>query len=188
MAIRIPLNRPRAAAALVGTAAAVLAALPATPAAALSGGFVTPKFTTVVNANSGKCLEIADWRTDNGAPARQWDCTGGANQIWDFRSANGVTMLVNRNSGKCLEIADWRTDNGAPARQWDCHAGWNQGWLYSGSIGPRKELGLSNLNSAALLEIADWRTDNGAPARQWRGESNRVVDGNKAWITNIKLI
>ena len=35
-----------------------------------------------VNVNSGKCLEVADWRTDNGAPVRQWDCTGQPNQQW----------------------------------------------------------------------------------------------------------
>ena len=78
------------------------------------------------NHNSGKCLEIADWRTDNGAPARQWDCTGGANQAWSYREvgpgippdANIAEYLLNLNSLRLLEIADWRTDNGAPARQW----------------------------------------------------------------------
>ncbi len=188
MAIRFTLPRARAAAAVAGTAVALLSALPATPATAMSGGFSTPKSSTLVNANSGKCLEIADWRTDNGAPARQWDCTGGANQLWDYKYANGIMMLVNRNSGKCLEIADWSTDNGAPARQWDCTNGWNQGWLYTGDIGPNKQLGLSNLNSAALLEIADWRTDNGAPARQWRSAGPGVAPANKAWITAIKLL
>ncbi|MFI0722204.1 RICIN domain-containing protein [Streptomyces sp. NPDC021224] len=91
-----------------------------------SGGVVQ-----LVNENSGKCLEIADWRTDNGAPARQWDCTGGANQKW-FETTDyyGRHTYVNQNSGKCLEIADWRTDNGAPARQWDCTGGANQRWYF----------------------------------------------------------
>ncbi|WP_371493548.1 RICIN domain-containing protein [Kitasatospora sp. NBC_00374] len=186
MTSRTPLDRPRTAAAVAGTAVALLAVLPVTPASAAGGGFTGPSSTTVVNANSGKCLEIADWRTDNGAPARQWECTGGAHQLWDFKQAHGITMLVNRNSKKCLEIADWRRDDGAPARQWECTEGWNQGWLYVGQIGPRKELGLSNLNSASLLEIADWRTDNGAPARQWSGGTAGVVAANKAWITAIK--
>ncbi|WP_353962706.1 RICIN domain-containing protein [Streptomyces sp. NBC_00572] len=35
-----------------------------------------------VNVHSGKCLEVADWRTDNGDPVRQWDCTGQPNQQW----------------------------------------------------------------------------------------------------------
>ncbi|MEV7771707.1 RICIN domain-containing protein [Kitasatospora sp. NPDC086791] len=188
MTIRLPLTPARAAAAVAGAAVALTAVLPATPASAYNGGFRIPTSSTVVNLNSGKCLEIADWRTDDGAPARQWDCTGGANQRWDFKLANGIMMLVNHNSGKCLEIADWRTDDGAPARQWDCTGGWNQGWLYRGDIGPGKAMGLSNLNSAALLEIADWRTDDGAPARQWHDSTVGVAPANKAWITNITLL
>ncbi|MER7768620.1 RICIN domain-containing protein [Kitasatospora sp. NPDC096140] len=185
MTIRIPLTRARVAAAVSVAAIALTTALPATPASASTGGFRIPTSSTVVNANSGKCLEIADWSTDNGAPARQWDCTGGANQRWDYVPDSGGFRLVNRNSGKCLEIADWSRDNGAPARQWDCTGGWNQHWNYAGSIGSRNELGLVNLNSAFLLEIADWRTDNGAPARQWQSSTTGVCQGNQAWITAI---
>ncbi|WP_431680194.1 RICIN domain-containing protein [Kitasatospora sp. KL5] len=186
MPVHGALRRLRPAAAAVGLSFALAAALPATPASARTGGFVVPKASTVVNVHSGKCLEIADWRSDNGAPARQWACTGGANQMWDFVPLDGGIMLVNRHSHKCLEIADWRTDNGAPARQWTCTRGANQHWNYSGDIGPRKDLGLQNLNSAKLLEIADWRSDNGAPARQWAGQYPNH-DGNKRWITAIRL-
>ncbi|MQS13627.1 RICIN domain-containing protein [Streptomyces kaniharaensis] len=115
-----------------------------------------------------KCLEIADWRTDNGAPARQWDCTGGASQQWNVqgvRTSGGTGSLVNAFSGKCLEIADWRTDNGAPARQWDCTGGANQSWIRTWV--PAVGWQLVNAHSGKCLEIADWRTDNGAPARQW---------------------
>ncbi|AJF63889.1 RICIN domain-containing protein [Streptomyces vietnamensis] len=34
---------------------------------------------------SGKCLEVADWRVDNGAPARLWDCTYQPNQKFYFK-------------------------------------------------------------------------------------------------------
>ncbi|MFE7510285.1 RICIN domain-containing protein [Streptomyces sp. NPDC057540] len=36
----------------------------------------------LINVNSGKCLEIADWSRANGAQARQWDCHYGDNQLW----------------------------------------------------------------------------------------------------------
>ena len=41
-----------------------------------------------VNHAGGKCLEIADWRTDNGAPARQWIYGGSrqANMEWSHCS------------------------------------------------------------------------------------------------------
>ncbi|MFF5284563.1 RICIN domain-containing protein [Streptomyces sp. 62] len=114
---------------------------------------------------SGMCLEVADWRTDNGAPVRQWPCTGGANQKWVrwYDSADPyVYYYKNLNSGKCLEIAGWGTYNGAPAQQWDCHFGANQGWSGTTYITPPY-----SYLPGKCLEIADWRTDAGAPARQW---------------------
>ncbi|MEU9046920.1 MULTISPECIES: RICIN domain-containing protein [unclassified Kitasatospora] len=189
MTIRIPLTRARAAAAVSVAAIALTTALPATPASAL-GGLQIPKASPFVNSNSGKCLEIADWSTANGAPARQWDCTGGTNQLFDMIQAPGKAayFLRNRNSGKCLEIADWSTEDGAPARQWDCTGGDNQAWELGSAgevqTGP-KEVGLINWNSMSYLEVADYRLDNGAPVRQWRGG----LGWNKYWtIVNAKAL
>lgn len=63
-------------------------------AAAIAAGLLVGAGTTPASAatphplrnhNSGKCLEIADWRTDNGAPARQWNSEGRqANMEWDY--------------------------------------------------------------------------------------------------------
>ncbi|MCX5380390.1 RICIN domain-containing protein [Streptomyces sp. NBC_00091] len=34
---------------------------------------------------SKKCMEVADWRTDGGAPIRLWEChTGKSQQFWNF--------------------------------------------------------------------------------------------------------
>jgi hypothetical protein len=43
----------------------------------------------LVNPNANKCLDVRDWRTDNGAPLQIWDCTGGANQKWHLTDSNG---------------------------------------------------------------------------------------------------
>ncbi len=114
----------------LGAAVLVAVSAPVASADSFPPGFpngIPPKTAMLRNAHSGKCLEVADWRTDAGAPVRQWDCHSGANQVWDF--ASGIPgAFVNRNSGLCLEIADWRTDGGAPARQWDCTRGMNQSW------------------------------------------------------------
>ncbi|MFJ4585496.1 RICIN domain-containing protein [Streptomyces echinatus] len=85
---------------------------------------------TLRNHNSWKCLEVADWRKDNGAPVRQWECTGGANQQWYRWLYNGGYAFINVNSGQCLEVADWSTANGAAVRQWTCGGGpqGNQMW------------------------------------------------------------
>ncbi|MGW7380600.1 RICIN domain-containing protein [Streptomyces sp. NPDC054794] len=117
----------------------------------------------------GMCLEVADWRKDNGAPVRQWPCTGQPNQQWRYvydTNRSDVYWLKNVWSDKCLEIADWRTDNGAPARQWDCHYGANQTWVANAGS-PRLIHPEWSYAANKCLEIADWRTDNGAPARLW---------------------
>ncbi|MEU3505025.1 RICIN domain-containing protein [Streptomyces hundungensis] len=69
------IRRGRRAVGVAVAGAGMALCLPSVPASAATAW-------TFHNAQSGKCLEIADWRTDNGAPARQWDCTGGANQMW----------------------------------------------------------------------------------------------------------
>ncbi|MFD0272033.1 RICIN domain-containing protein [Streptomyces sp. NPDC127106] len=129
-----------------------------------------PKIDRFVNQHSGKCLEVADWSTANGAPVRQWACTEGNNQKWDY--VNG--FYVNRNSGKCLEVADWSTAPGAAIRQWDCLGGNNQKWNII-----LCERGFScfysNAHSARVLEIGGYSASNGAFAVQfpYNGGSNQ---------------
>jgi glucosylceramidase len=36
----------------------------------------------LVNANSGKCLDITENNLADGAKLQQWACAGGANQKW----------------------------------------------------------------------------------------------------------
>ncbi|WP_267088247.1 RICIN domain-containing protein [Streptomyces sp. NBC_00249] len=150
-------------------AAAVLVPLflSASPAAAYGGDLGT--WQMLQNYKSGKCLEVADWSTANGAAVRQWDCHAGGNQLWAASFGSAGALVSNRHSGKCLEVADWSTANGAAIRQWDCHGGANQRWdigVFTNDVGIDVTV-LSNRHSGKCLEIADWRTDNGAPARQW---------------------
>ncbi|MFG3350228.1 RICIN domain-containing protein [Streptomyces sp. NPDC048018] len=37
--------------------------------------------------HSGKCLEVAGWRTRNGAPARLWTCTDQPSQYFSITAA-----------------------------------------------------------------------------------------------------
>jgi hypothetical protein len=34
------------------------------------------------NVYSGRCLDVLDYRSDDGAPLQIWDCTGATNQIF----------------------------------------------------------------------------------------------------------
>ncbi|MFJ8010924.1 RICIN domain-containing protein [Streptomyces sp. NPDC096339] len=155
-----------------GSIAAVVAMVIIPAPSASAGGFTGE----IRNKNSGRCLEIADWSTANGAVARQWSCTGGANQKWTYDLNTGY--IKNANSGLCLEIADWSTANGAVARQWSCTGGANQKWDYLFYSNDTPYFGLANQNSDRVLEIADWSTANGAIARQW----GLTGGANQKWL------
>ncbi|MEV8099244.1 RICIN domain-containing protein [Kitasatospora sp. NPDC085879] len=155
----------------VGTAAAGLTLAMSMPASAQQ------PTDTILNKNSQLCLEIADWSTAWGAPARQWSCGAGgqANQQWLVNSGypSGWFPLVNKNSGLCLEIGGWSTEWGAAADQWPCgkdgngnYTQANQLWRL-GSIGDPKYTYIINKNSGLCLEVGGWNTGNGATVNQW---------------------
>ncbi|MEU4345977.1 RICIN domain-containing protein [Streptomyces sp. NPDC023838] len=73
---------------------------------------------TYRNAESGKCLEVADWRKDAGAPVRVWQCTGGANQQWVEAVGQVGVSVRNVNSGMALDMPGFTTANDTDAVQW----------------------------------------------------------------------
>ncbi|WP_052433998.1 RICIN domain-containing protein [Streptacidiphilus melanogenes] len=75
----------------------------------------------IVNAFSGKCLEVQGWSQSNGATVDQWDCLSNSNgpdtnQLWFV----GGGRVINVNSNKCLEVQGWSQSNGGRVDQWDC--------------------------------------------------------------------
>ncbi|MGF1425801.1 RICIN domain-containing protein [Kitasatospora sp. LaBMicrA B282] len=150
----------RIAAAALGTGLALTNGVPGASADDYHPSGV-PNVVTLGSASSPHCLEIADWRRDDGAPARQWSCTGGANQNWSLVGGS----LVNVNSGECLEIADWRQDDGAPARQWSCTGGANQKWIWTHI--PGTGYTLRNAWSGKCLDVPGGQDTNGVPMQQW---------------------
>ncbi|WP_406208451.1 RICIN domain-containing protein [Kitasatospora sp. NBC_01560] len=140
----------------LATGAAV--AVPTAPARAEdSARFV------IGNLSSYKCLEVADRRTDDGAPVRQWTCTGGDNQKWYWTDRN---ELVNVHSGKCLEIPAYSTTWGTPAGQWTCNGGTNQAWSDANRLHSGLRY-LTNAHSGLYLDVAGASTADGAPVGQW---------------------
>src|SRR5262249_22494475 len=54
-----------------------------------------------IAGRGGRCMDINGGSTSNGAVVQLWDCTGGANQVWQPQP-NG--SLKNPVSGRCLDI------------------------------------------------------------------------------------
>lgn len=74
------------------------------------GGPIDPaRWYQVVNTNSGKCLDVADFGTANGTPLQQWACNSPVadNQQWQFRpTAGGYYQVVSRYASSLVwEVA-----------------------------------------------------------------------------------
>lgn len=76
------------------------------------------------NVYSGKCLEIENSWTHNGAQAQQWTCTIGATgQIWRTGGLSWTRIpsksLYNPFLTGWLEVENSSTSNGARVQRWD---------------------------------------------------------------------
>jgi hypothetical protein len=80
---------------------------------------------TVVDKQTGDCMDVFNASTADGAQVVHWPCNGGANQEWALRLAPGGDgqdyQLVSVLSGKCLDATALGTQPGTPMQQWDCH-------------------------------------------------------------------
>lgn len=122
-----------AAAALLLSAAVVIAA----PGhAAVADSPAVGGTYRIVGSQSGKCLDIKDHSTVNGAKLQQWSC-GPATATWQhFRvvaSTRDRVTLVNVNSTRCLDVPSASTSTGVQIQQWGCGNGTkaNQQWTFT---------------------------------------------------------
>jgi hypothetical protein len=111
------------------------------------------------NAN-GKCLEIENSFTQNGAVAQLWDCVGQPGMYWRIgANGTGAYAIVSNHSRECLEIENSSVRNGARAQQWACVLQGGANWFFGGTH-------IFNA-SGKCLEIENSSDGNGARAQQW---------------------
>jgi hypothetical protein len=131
-----------------------------------ASGPVSGRTVQIVSKNSGQCLDVAAVGTHNGANVQQWDCHGGANQLWTLTNKGGEYYLITaRHSGKCLDVAGVANNNGANVQQYDCHGGPNQLW----SIIPQGGgyFLITAKHSGKCLDVAGVSKDRGANVYQY---------------------
>jgi poly(3-hydroxybutyrate) depolymerase len=78
----------------------------------------------IVGSQSGRCIDVPDSSTSNGARVRLWDCNSGTNQRWTRTAARALTVYTN----KCLDASGAGNGSGTAVIIWDCHGGANQQW------------------------------------------------------------
>ena len=83
----------------------------------------------VANVNSGKCLDVRDDSTANGAAVQQWGCDNGESQKWRIEPVgNGLYKLKAMHSGKVMDVSSTSTADRAKIHQWEDLGTANQKW------------------------------------------------------------
>lgn len=132
----------------------------------------TPTSYTLVNRNSGKCLDVNGGNTADGTDILQWTCTGGTNQKWKVEDLGDDTnRLVNVATGKVMDVADCSASDGADIRQWS--------WLNNKCQRYRLVFTASgdyvrivNESTGKVADVADCSAADGADVRQWTWLNN----------------
>jgi hypothetical protein len=127
------------------------------PAAATATQFAY----TIVNRNSGMCLDVPGSSTSNGTLLEQWTCNGGSNQQWYLSGSN----VVNVNSGLVLDVPGKSTSPGVQLEQWTSNGGTNQQFTLTTVTGGYVTFTASN--SGQLVEVRAFSTSNGGVVEQW---------------------
>ncbi|QEO15457.1 cellulase family glycosylhydrolase [Agromyces intestinalis] len=130
---------------------------------------------TIVNQNSGKCLDVVGGSTENGAEVIQYTCGSGANQRWTLTDrGNGYYNIVSAQSGKCLDVTSASTADGATIKMYTCGNGTNQQFerRAAGSYSQ-----LVARHSGKCVDIPASSTDNGIRIKQYPCNSG----ANQRW-------
>jgi alpha-galactosidase len=113
---------------------------------------------------SGRCLDVNQASSANGAQTLIWDCHNGANQQF---TENGRALQV---LGKCLD-APLNATPGTRVQIWDCNGGTNQQWTFNGNRT------ISNAQSGLCLDVDGANTGNGTAVVLW----NCHAGANQRW-------
>lgn len=132
----------------------------------------TPTSYTLVNRNSGKCLDVSGAGTADGTNIFQWTCNGGTNQKWRVEDLGDDTnRLVNVATGKVMDVAGCSAADGADIRQWS--------WLNNKCQRYRlvftasgDHVRIVNESTGKVADVADCGTANGTDVRQWTWLNN----------------
>ncbi|MCW3059041.1 MAG: putative secreted protein [Capsulimonas sp.] len=133
------------------------------------GGPLPQPYFMLVNQGSGKCLDLINGNTANGAVTNQWSYDyNGANQRWALLPTENADhfKIVSWVSGKAVSVSNDSTANSAqlwawdytgnnPSQQWDLVDAGN-GWY-----------NLRNVRSGLLMDVSGSSTADNAKIQQY---------------------
>ncbi|MDF2446442.1 MAG: hypothetical protein K0S46_1678 [Moraxellaceae bacterium] len=126
----------------------------------------TPVWRSLVNGK-GKCLDLENRSTSNGAVVHHWSCHGADSQKW-WQDAQG-RIHSKASPNRCIDVSGASSGNGTKIQLWDCHGGANQVWLR----GAANSLRPAHAPSKAMdIKDAWWGAYDGQDTHLWDGQSS----------------
>jgi galactose oxidase len=99
-----------------------------------SAQVVQSGYTSIVAANSAKCLDINGGSSAAGAAAIQWHCNGGENEAWTVQPySTGEFRIIVQFTGDCLVVSGGSTSSGASIVQEPCTGTNSELWSFVAS-------------------------------------------------------
>jgi hypothetical protein len=139
-----------------------------TAAGAVTGTSAT--YNTLIARHSGRCADVTSQSLWQGAQIKQYDCNGGNNQKYWFKSVgSGYYQLVVRNSSLCVQenantVTQENCNSASTGQQWSLTTNGSYVNVKSRATGECLDVnGASTANSAALITY----TCNGGTNQQW---------------------
>ncbi|MFC8370454.1 RICIN domain-containing protein [Streptomyces sp. NPDC057239] len=127
-------------------------------------------YHTLIARHSGKCADVTSRSLWQGTRIKQYDCNGGDNQKYWFRSVGGgYHQLVVRNSSLCVRenastVSQENCDASATGQQWSVTTTGSYVTIRSRATGECLDVnGASTADSAAIITY----TCNGGTNQQW---------------------
>ncbi|MEV6625224.1 ricin-type beta-trefoil lectin domain protein [Amycolatopsis sp. NPDC051114] len=122
--------------------------------------------TGPITGLGGKCLDVANASSANGAAVQLYDCNGSSAQQWTVGTDGTIRAL-----GKCLDVTGLSTADGAQLQLWDCGGTANQRWAATAArdivgAASNKCLDATGNSSANGTRLQIW-TCTGAANQKW---------------------
>ena len=105
---------------------------------------------------AGKCLDVRNGSSADGALVQISSCTGSAGQKWTVTPGSTIKAL-----NKCLDISGNSTANGARIQLWSCTGGGNQNWQANA------DGSLRNPQSGKCVDVPGANSANGTLVNLW---------------------
>jgi hypothetical protein len=139
-----------------------------TATGSISGTSAT--YNTLIARHSGKCADVTNQSQWAGAQIKQYDCNGGNNQTYWFKSVgSGYYLLMTRHSSLCVQenastVTQENCNASSTAQQWSVTTSGSSVNIRSRATGECLDVnGASTANGAAIITY----TCNSGTNQQW---------------------